>query len=130
MRRIALSAPCFAHVWVGICRAGLCACILFGLLACTGPRTTPSDVSKRIYAALADKTLTNEAGARLTLERSGRIVGAGVVGQWWVEDDLVCRTLLAPEAMAGTTCQKATFSRDRVVFYSPGGRTLSFRIED
>jgi hypothetical protein len=100
------------------------------LSACAFAREEETQTAREISRALSGQTLVNETGARFTLRRDGIIDGPGVAGTWWVEGRKVCRTLVAPERMAGTTCQPVTLSEDRVAFRSAGGRTLSFRIED
>lgn len=105
-----------------------CLCLL-ALAACSGDRS-PAPGPKAMGKALAGKTLTNETGARITFGKDGTLSGTGLNGVWWVSDDQVCRTLVAPERMAGTTCQKVALTEDRVTFLNRHGRSLSYRIEE
>ncbi len=80
-----------------------------------GSFTSESDAA--LSVALSGRTLTLGAN-RINVGADGRLSGsaangAAILGTWSIRNGKWCRTLISPEAMAGSACQSLAIEADK-----------------
>lgn len=100
-------------------------------LATLGACAPPPDP---LVAPFVGRVLVSE-GAEITVNADGTLSGTvgvnnpqALTGNWAVRDGDWCRTITAPERLAGTECQTVTLDGDQVSFESASGRTNTLTI--
>lgn len=91
--------------------------------------------------AMADITAEQVAGKTLRLKGSVLVIAADgslsgttekgekAAGTWWVKSGQWCRTLTAPERLAGSDCKAATIKGNKLVLTQEDGSTVAFNIK-
>ena len=92
----------------------------------------PEDSLDPITRAISGKTLSADGNA-ITMEADGSLVGTlsggtAVKGAWEVRDGDLCRTLVEPENLVGTECQKAVLGDGVITITGLGNRDVTWTI--
>ena len=93
--------------------------------------TTPSEDMDPLTARLSGQTGVHDSGTTITLHEDGRLSGQNpsgdaIVGVWTVRDGRFCRTITAPDRLAGTNCQDVEFNGNEVTFIRDDNTTSTF----
>ncbi|MHA7829357.1 MAG: hypothetical protein ACX93P_17575 [Roseovarius sp.] len=96
--------------------------------------TPPTAEMDPLKAQLSGQTGVHESGTTVTLHEDGRISGQdhngqAIAGVWDVRDGRYCRTITAPESLAGTNCQDVEFDGNRATFITDDGTESTFVIQ-
>jgi hypothetical protein len=82
---------------------------------------------------ISGKALTAK-GAKLLVGADGTLSGTvgkgdGLTGTWEVRDGRFCRTITAPERLAGTACQTATIAGGTLTLTRDDGTSVAYSID-
>ncbi|MRU16989.1 hypothetical protein FDP25_16215 [Roseovarius sp. A21] len=93
--------------------------------------TTATEEVDPLTARLSGKTGVHASGTTVTLHEDGRITGQthngqAIVGAWEVRNGRYCRTITAPESLAGSNCQDVEFDGNKMVFIKDDGTSSTF----
>jgi hypothetical protein len=97
-----------------------------GLALCASPllALTAADLAGKTLTAKNTKIVLGPDGAM-----SGKVGKDTLAGSWSVKGDKMCRTITAPERLAGSACQAVVLSDGKLSVTREDGSTIVYAVK-